>query len=348
MSLTRRSTVRRLAALSALAAGTACTNLTEPLRELTPSEPLAAKGNVSLTHPAGTLAQRVPLTSTPWGIAVSSRGVVLTVLPYANAVGGFSLSDPTTPRALVPVGQWPLDVIFNKTGTLAYVSTGVTGNIEVIDVRSNTVKESIPVGPDIYRLALSQDESRIYATTLRGRLWTAKTHGDPRPTYVDLADTWSPVQGRSLSPSGTDLYVASTNGSIWRLDPVTLAVRMTIALTGRAVQDIAVTPDGSALWAADENGSILRLDPNTLAPTAIIGLTAFGGRPFGLAVSPDGARVYAASSLTGTLFIIAETAPNTLETTSLSTGGAPRRIAFGENGAAAVVSNESGWVDIIR
>jgi hypothetical protein len=30
------------------------------------------------------------------------------------------------------------------------------------------------------------------------------------------------------------------------------------------------------------------------------------------------------------------------------TGGVPRRIAFGPDGAAAVVSNEWSWVDVIR
>jgi hypothetical protein len=41
-------------------------------------------------------------------------------------------------------------------------------------------------------------------------------------------------------------------------------------------------------------------------------------------------------------------APNSFDVTSVATGGVPRRIAFGLNGAAAVVSNEWGWVDVVR
>jgi DNA-binding beta-propeller fold protein YncE len=276
---------------------------------------------------------------------VSPGGDVLTSLPLIDAVGGFSLRVPSAPRPDLTVSAYPLDVIFNRNGTLAYAAGSNGGSVSVIDVRSNSVKDSIVIEPRIYRHALSRDETRIYATTLDGRLWTARTHGDRRASSVDLSP-FSSVQGKSLSPSGTDLYVASTNGMIWRLDPVTLAVRQSVS-TGRFIQDIAVTPDGSALWAADEYGaSVIRLDPVTLATTAVV--TGFGGQPFGLAISPDGARIYATSPFTGTVFIIAETAPSTFSVTPVTTAGIPRRIAFGLDGAAAVVSNEWNWVDVIR
>jgi YVTN family beta-propeller protein len=351
MPLTIRSILRSTVLLMAAAVVvTACSDMTAPTAGLSPAELEAAKGgHVALTHPAnGTISQTVPLASSPWGLAVSSRGDVLTVFPYASAVGGFALSDPTAARPQLAVGAYPLDVIFNRSGTIAYVSARSAGRVDVIDVRSNTVKSSIPLGVEIYRLALSRDETRIYATTLDGRLWTARTKGgDPGATSEDLAPIWSPIQGKALSPSGTDLFVASTTGQVWRLDPATLDVRQTVTLP-RRIQDIAVTPDGSALWAADESGYVVRLDPATLTPTATVDLTGVGAQPFGLAISPDGARIYVASSLTGTVFIIAETAPNTFSATPVTTGGAPRRIAFGENGAVAVVSNEASWVDLIR
>ena len=342
-----RTAARRIAAVAAVAAATACTNVSEPTAVLSPSEALMAK-NSALTHPAGTLAERVPVSSLPWGIAVSPRGVVLTVLPFQNAIAGFTLGDPTAVRPPLAVSAYPMDVIFNRNGNLAYVAARFGGTIDVVDVRSNEVKGSIPLGQEIYRLALSAEETRIYATTLDGRLWTARTHGDPRATSVALTEPWASVQGKSLSPSGSDLYVAATNGMVWRLDPVTLEVRQSINLLFRQLQDIAAAPDGSTVWAADENGYVLKLDPVTLAPTATIDLTGSFGRPFGLAVSPDGERVYAASSASGRVFVIEETAPNTFGVTSLVTGGTPRRIAFGMSGAAAVVSNEGAWVDVIR
>ena len=343
-----RTTATRIGVLAmAAAVATACTDATNPLG-MAPSAPLAAKNKAGFTHPAGILSQTVPLGGT-WGIALSSTGVVLAAQPLANTIGGFPLSDPTALRPSLPVDGWPLDIIVNARGTLAYVSSGNTGNIDVIDVKSNSKTDTIPLVPNIYRLRLSKNESRIYATTLDGELWAAPLRGGRKQkASINLGGYGSPVNGASLSPSFTDLYVASTNGTIWRLDPETLAIRQSVSLA-YTIQDIAVTPDGSALWAAGENGAVLRLDPLTLAVTATISTGQYGyGGPFGLAISPDGQRVYAAASQSGTLYIIAEPTPNTFDVTPMYVGGDPRRIAFSADGATAVVSNYYTGVHIIR
>jgi hypothetical protein len=101
------------------AIATACTNISEPTAPLSPSGPLAAKNKIGPTHPAAMLVQTVPFISGPWGIAVSSSGVVLTALPSANMIGGFSLSDPSAQRPTLTVDGSPLDIIINGNGTLA-------------------------------------------------------------------------------------------------------------------------------------------------------------------------------------------------------------------------------------
>lgn len=346
----RPSTIAsRLAVLAmATAVATACTNISEPTAPLSPSDALAAKNKTGPTHPVGTLVQTVPFISGPWGIAVSSTGVVLTALPSANMIGGFSLSDPSAQRPTLTVDGWPLDIIINGKGTLAYVSSGNTGNIDVIDIKSNSKTDTIPLVQNIDRLRLSKKETRIYATTLAGQLWSADLKGGKKvKASIDLTDPWNNVNGGALAPSGTDLYASSSAGYIWRLDPETLAIRASAALP-YAIQDIAVTPDGSALWAAAENGAILRLDPMTLAVTATIPVGYGYGGPFGLAISPDGARIYAAASQSSTLYILSEPTPNNFNVSSIYVGGDPRRIAFTEDGATAVVSNYYMGVHIIR
>jgi len=345
--LPTRMTTSRLAVLAlAAVAATACTDITQPTT-LTPGDPLAAKGKSGPTHPVGTLAQTVSLFG-PWGIALSSTGTVITTLPSSNGIFGFSLSDPSTPRPTLAVDSWPLDVVINEKGTLAYVSSGNTGNIDVIDVKSNTKTDTIFLATNIDRLKLSKKGDRIYATTLDGRLWAADLKGGKKvKASIDLTDPWNNVNGGAISPSGTDLYASSSAGYIWRLDPETLAIRASATLP-YIVQDIAVSPDGSALWAAAENGYVLKLDPQTLAVTATITVGYGYGGPFGLAISPDGARVYAAASGMGTLFIISEPTPNTFDVSSLFLGGDPRRIAFSADGATAVVSNYYSGVHIIQ
>jgi DNA-binding beta-propeller fold protein YncE len=344
--LPTRTTAALLAAL-AVVTTTACSDTADPLRPV-PSAPLAAKGKSGLTHPAGVLSQTVPISG-PWGIALASTGVVVVSLPSSNAISGFSLSDPTTLRPTLAVDGWPLDVIVNAKGTLAYVSSGNTGNIDVIDIKSNTKSDTIPLVQNIDRLRINPKETRIYATTLAGQLWSAPLKGGKKvKASIDLTDPWWAVNGGAIAPSGSDLYASSTAGYVWRLDPETLAIRASAALP-HAIQDIAVTPDGSALWAAAEDGAVLKLDPLTLAVIATVPTGQYGyGGPFGLAISPDGARVYAAASGSGTLYIITETAPNTFDVSPLYLGGDPRRIAFSADGATAVVSNYYSGVHIIK
>ncbi len=346
--LATRTTAGRLAVLAmATLVANACTDSAADPLKLAPQAPLAAKSKTGLTHPVGVLSQTVPLPGT-WGIAVSSTGEVLASQPTANTIGGFSLSDPTTLRQTLPVDGWPLDIIVNAKGTVAYVSSGNTGNIDVIDIKSNTKTDTIPLVQDIYRLRLAKNEAKIYATTLGGELWAAPLKGGKKQKASINFGTGSAVNGASLSPSYTDLYAASTNGTIWRLDPETLAIRAQVSLP-YTIQDIAVTPDGTALWAAGENGYVLRLDPMTLAVNATIWTGQYGyAGPFGLAISPDGARVYAAASQSGTIYIISEPTPNTFDVASIVVGGDPRRIAFSADGSTAVVSNYYTGVHIIQ
>ena len=342
-----RTTASRLVVLAtATAIASACTDAGHPMK-LAPTAPLAAKNKTVLTHPAGVLAQTVPIGGT-WGIALSSNGDVLAAQPSVSTIGGFSLSDPTTLRPTLAVDGWPLDIIVDSKGTLAYVSSGSTGNIDVIDVKSNSKVDTIPLAPNIDRLRLSKKESVIYATTLDGRLWAAPLKGGKKiKAPIDLTDPWNNVNGASLAPSGTDLYASSSAGYIWRLDPDKLTVRASASYY-HVIQDIAVSPDGTALWAAAEDGSVLKLDPMTLAVTATITVGFGYGGPFGLAISPDGARVYAAASGSGTIYVISEPTPNTFDVNSIYVGGDPRRIAFSADGSTAVVSNYYSGVHIIQ
>ena len=345
--LRKRTTASRLAllALTTAIAG-ACADAADPMK-VAPTAPLDAKSHSTLTHPAGVLSQTVPLGGT-WGIALSSTGVVLAAQPSNNTIGGFALSDPTTLRPTLTVDGWPLDIIVNAKGTLAYVSSGSTGNIDVIDIKSNTKADTIPLAPNIDRLRLAPKESRIYATTLDGRLWSAPLKGGKRvKAAIDLTNPWNNVNGGAIAPSGSDLYASSTAGYVWRLDPETLEIRASATLPW-IIQDIAVSPDGSALWAAAENGAVLKLDPMTLAITATIPVGFGYGGPFGLAISPDGQRVYAAASQSGTIYIVSEPTPNSFDVSSIFVGGDPRRIAFSADGATAVVSNYYGGVHIIQ
>src|SRR5690349_12972488 len=132
-----------------------------------PAGPGGTTGNTQPTHPAGTASSKVTVTGGLQAIAVSSTGVVYVVGQYETAVKRFTVDAPGTALAPITVASQPTDVIFNKAGTRAFVSAS-NGNGRVlytIDVAAGTVltTTSLPYYPA--RIALSADESRIFATS---------------------------------------------------------------------------------------------------------------------------------------------------------------------------------------
>jgi YVTN family beta-propeller protein len=294
-----------------------------------------------LTHPAGIRAARVTgLTGRPFGVGISSAGVVYVTQQDANAVARFSLSD-LVPRASIPVGSDPGDVVFTRAGATAFVSGFEDGSLHAIDVASGEPAELPPVSSNAYRLGLSSDEKRVFVTSTDGRLYALDMRGEPVAAPLQLRGA---LQGLALSPSGRTLFVSSNRGSVWKVDAATLRVMGPAATGGGRLQDVAVAPDESEIYAASENGWVDVLDAATMRRRQRIVLP--GLAPFGLTMTPDGAQLYVTSPNTGDVVVIDRATREVIRTIRVS--GTPRRVAFDRTGGTAAISNESNWVDIVR
>ncbi len=113
---------------------------------------------------------------------------------------------------------------------------------------------------------------------------------------------------------------------------------------GGVPQDVTVTADGSEVIVANENGWVDVLDGLTLDSRQR--LTIVNARPFGLALSPDDTQIWVTSSTSGQVYVIDRATRAIVRT--IDVGGTPRRIAFTTDGRTVLVSNEGGWVDVIR
>jgi YVTN family beta-propeller protein len=189
----------------------------------------------------------------------------------------------------------------------------------------------------------------------------------------------------ALSPNDARLYVTSTNGFLYAVDPTGERPMESVYLGGE-LQGIALDRAGNWLIVSSVYGSLWRVNACTLAIAASAVLPSSGAQdvaissdqtvvyvanengyvdvrdlatlsslgrmpvpnlyPFGLAVTPDGTQLYVASSRTGQVAIINPSTGVIINT--LAVGGVPRRIAFDAAGTTAVVSNEWNWVDVIR
>jgi DNA-binding beta-propeller fold protein YncE len=323
----QRPTLRALLPLLGITLA-ACRGSTEP-------KPL------ELTHPSGALTARATnFVGRPFGIRVSSGGVVFVTQQDANSVARFSLGDLAA-GAPIAVGADPGDVVFTRDGRTAFVSNFHDGTVQLLDVGTGARTRVLNVDPqNAYRLALSPDDSRLYVTSVSGRLYAVDPSGARVATSVLLGGA---LQGIAISRDGLALTVSSADGMVWRLDAGTLAVLASRNLASSPAQDVALTPDETELYVANEGGFVDVLNPSTLQ--SVRRLTLTGLLPFGLAITADGAQLYVTSPNTGTLAIV-DRLTGAVQVRPV--GGVPRRIAFDASGATAIVSNERNWVDIIR
>lgn len=315
-----------VALLAGLAAAS-CESGTSPRAQPTP------------THPAGTLATRVTVSGRPYGVAVSGAGTV-----YATRLDSASLArldlPGTTVTGFAHVEAAPTDVVFDATGTTAYVTNQYSANVGVVNVATGTQVDSIPVGGGAspFRVLLSADGRTLYVSTNSGTVLAVDVASKAVVATYVLSGA---INGLALHPTRPLLYATSvTTGYLFEINLTTGAIR---ALNiGGAPQDVAVSSDGTRIYVANETGPLDVRDDSTGAEIASVAAVTGG---LGARLSPDGAVLYVTTPATGDLWLVNT---STLAAQAVSLGGIPRRIAFDRYGTTAVVTNETGEVDVIR
>ena len=133
---------------------------------------LVAPGPVAELEPgiAAAAPRRVRLEGAPYGIAVRPDGLAYVTLAHAATVAGLDLRGDCVAR-YIPVGCTPTSVVFDPSGTLAYVSIQFCDEIAIIDAQRHTQVRTIPVPGDPFPLLISATGRTLYATTNVDRLW---------------------------------------------------------------------------------------------------------------------------------------------------------------------------------
>ena len=135
-----------------------------------------------------------------------------------------------------------------------------------------------------------------------------------------------------VEPSVTDTDTELASSSV---EPDAEVVAWFAAFTG-SVTEVTDTEICVSFVASFESVSLL--------PAASVAEIAIGANVRGLALSPDGTQLWATSL--GDLLVV-DPAQGSI-VTRLALGGTAGYIAFDPAGTTAFVSNDQGWVDVIR
>jgi YVTN family beta-propeller protein len=202
----------------------------------------------------GQLHRKIGETKTgpsPKQVAFTPDGTELWV-PLLGAVGVDVYRVPTLERiARIPLGtKGGVEVIFNRSGTRAYVSQMHTGTVYEIDRVAKRVLRVLPTkGVWTKVLELSPDQKTLYAAN-----WVSNDISVidlATATVTKVIPTVKTPRGLIVTPDGGTLYVAGfEDGNVVRLDLAT-GTQTELVRTGGAMRHLTLDPTTSTLYADD-------------------------------------------------------------------------------------------------
>jgi YVTN family beta-propeller protein len=160
---------------------------------------------------AGEILLSVSTGLEPEGVRLSpDASVVYVTGEVDNNITVFD-ADSGEELTRIPVGLRPRDIIFTQDGSTAYVSAELASSISVIDTatRAMTREIALPEGSLPMGLVLSENESKLFVSTGRGKTVVAVDLG--ADDVVNSVEVGARPWGLASSLDGRFLY--SANGS---------------------------------------------------------------------------------------------------------------------------------------
>ena len=275
----------------------------------------------------------------------------------------------------------PFALRVSPSGAILVTQQG--GNsVARFDVGDTAPEASIPVGVDPGDVVFNRDGSRAFVSAfISGGLHLIDVGSNRHVAAIRISNN---AYRLAMMPDDSRLFVTSTNGKVYAVDPagpkVTDSITLGGALQGIALsrsgrtlvvtstqgrvwkvdaatlevlrsnvvpgglQDVAISADEQEIYVANEQHGVEILDGATLARKDRVALVGFA--PFGLALTPDGSELYLTSPTTGAARVVDIRSRSVVYNFTLR--GTPRRVAFDATGRTAYIANEADWVDVIR
>lgn len=272
--------------------------------------------------PTGGIADRVPVTGRPRGMAWSPDHATLYVALSASddEDDDDDLPDPAA-------------------------KTRVDG-VAAIDIASAKVVRVLPAGEDPVRLAVSGDGATLFATDQADDSVTSiRTDGKSAPHTVSVCES---PEGIALAPGGKALFIACVDSDrVAMLDSGDLHLMRKIRVRGGPRAALAAR-DGQHIYVATDNGRLILLKPDgKVEKTLDLARDADDVRAAGMVEAPDGHLFVT----TGGYGAVVEVDPKagTIVRTIAHVGAEPMGIGISADGATLVTANgASGDVSLIN
>jgi len=228
-----------------------------------------------------------------WPAFAKGTGLIFVSLERGNEV--VVLNPDLSVKARIETSRRPRDMRFNEAHTFLYVACGDDDVIDVIDVATLQVVDSIPTGPSPEVFVFSPDETQIFVSNEEDS--TMEMIDVASKTVIDRVATGAEPEGVINSVDGKYVFVTSEVADMVHvIDRAKSAVVKNI-IVGTRPRRFVVTPDGSELWVSDELSSEIHvIDISTLTIKDALSFVPPGFRaedvtPVGMTITKDGSKI---------------------------------------------------------
>ena len=287
-------------------------------------------------------------SSQPSDLGISPSGNIVYVANYYGlaTVNVIDTQTNTVINNFNPPDQITSPIIFNPSGTMAYGADQFGDIVEVINVASNSVTNTISAGTTPYRIALSPSGSILYATDYGSNSISVIDTATNTMLYAINLGPGSAPEGIAVNPAGTFAYVAESGKNMVGVVNLATNAISTISI-GNAPDAVTVNPSGTTVYATNYNDgtiSVINASTNTVTNT-LTGLPD----AFGVTFSPSGQLAYIANeekviyvlnTVTNALIAQIPVASSTFTMTNfvINPSGTVGYVAQGPNGSPGTVN----------
>lgn len=282
----------------------------------------------------------------PWGVAIKPDGTEAWVGNSGSGAGGGTVSvinlASQTVSATITSGANAADVVFNSTGTRAYVSNYGNLSISDIDTSNNTVTLASAHCGGPLAFAREMFGNRIVFNC------------DSASMSLDVSDYTHSGRNNvttgdviALPATGTWVYVDTTSNRLvqYRINDANVAYPWGNSFAA-GLRVLALSPNGQLAVAGSGGAGVLTfLD---VATSSVIDVLTIGGVPRGISFNPAGTKLYVVDNTNDRVVVVDVATRTVLETVALTVGAGALRIAISPDGLTAVVThNNAGTVSIL-
>lgn len=303
---------------------------------LTSFTPLAAAAGatVTITGTSFTGATAVSFGGTAAASFQVVNATTITAVVGAGATGVISVTTPNNGTAVSKAA-----FTFSAFTPYAYIANLSDNTVSVINLLTNQVSSTVPVGAHPFAVEITPDGKTVYIMNVADNSISVLDGVSNSVSRVIHAGN-GPIAA-VIHPNGLLLYVANqTDNTVSVVNTATNTVTAIIPV-GLNPGAISITQDGSKVYTANNASntvSVISTQTNKVISTINVGL-----KPFAICISPDGKFVYETNDGSNSVSIIS-TATN-LVTDSIIVGQYPACLKLSQDGKTLYVT--AGILEVI-